>query len=185
MKKQALLLAAILGSGAAQAQTAEPFYVAVAGGSSHAGLECAGSTSCDKTDTGFKLVGGYHFGNGLSLEVGYLDFGKFVWRAGTETDTTKSKAFLVGGAYALPFNTDWGMNVRLGLAQVKTSGEAIDGAFRFTASDSKAKPYAGLGLTYAVSKSVKVELGIDATQGEIEGTKGTLRLISVGASFAF
>ncbi|PTT81964.1 hypothetical protein DBR42_17360 [Pelomonas sp. HMWF004] len=103
---------------------------------------------------------------------------------GIDTSTLRSKAIQVSVAYAPPFNTDWRKNVRFGLAQVKTSGEGIDGAFRVTASDSQAKPYVGLSLTYVVSKTVKVELGIDSTQGEIDGGKGTLRLLSLGASLA-
>lgn len=40
-------------------------------------------------------------------------------------------------------------------------------------------------LTYAISKTVKFELGVDSTQAEFAGEKGTLRLISLGATFAF
>ena len=36
-----------------------------------------------------------------------------------------------------------------------------------------------------VSKTVKFELGVDSTQAEIAGAKDTVRLISLGATFAF
>lgn len=77
------------------------------------------------------------------------------------------------------------MNFRLGVAQVKTKAEATLGNVRGSTSESKAKPYAGLGLTYAVSTNVELELGVDSTQGEIAGEKGNLRLISLGATFSF
>jgi OOP family OmpA-OmpF porin len=189
MKKQAFILAALIGAATAQAQSQTPasqsFYVTAAGGSTHANLDCTGSTACDKSDTGGKLVGGYQFGNGLSLEVGYISFGKFSARDNTLSLTLKSNAVLIGGAYALPLNNDWGLNLRLGLAQVKTTGDATMGAATGSVSKSKAKTYVGAGVTYAISPTVKIELGADSTQAEIEGEKGTLRMFSLGATFAF
>lgn len=185
MKKQAILLAALIGAASAQAQTAAPYYVTVAGGQSHFNVDCSGASSCDSSDTGVKLVGGYQFGNGLSLELGYIDFGKASARLGTSSQSLKANAFMLGGAYAMPLNSDWGLNVRLGLAQVKTKLDETTGALRDSASQSKAKVYAGFGVTYAATKTIKVDLGIDSTQGEVQGSKGTLRLISAGATFAF
>ena len=90
-------------------------------------------------------------------------------------------AITLGGAFALPLNTDWGLNLRLGVAQVKTKGEAPG----ISLSESKAKVYAGVGVTYAISPTVKLELGVDSTNAEIDGDKGSVRLISLGATFAF
>ncbi len=187
MKKHAFILAALIGAASAQAQTqsSENIYVTVAGGASRVNLDCTGTTGCDNSDTGVKLLGGYQLGNGLSVELGYVSFGKFSARDNIESLTLKSKAFLLGGAYNLPLNSDWGLNMRLGLAQVKTTGEVTRGAVRGSVSDSKPKTYVGFGVTYAVSKTVKIELGADATEAEIVDQKGTLRLFSVGATFAF
>jgi len=181
MKKHAIALAALIGAASAQAQV----YGTVAGGSSHLNVDCTGVTSCNSSDTGVKLVGGYGFGNGFSLEAGYISFGKFGAADGSIALTAKPTAFTLGGAFAIPFNPDWGMNVRLGMAQVKTKIDARNGSATGSDSESKAKVYAGVGLTYAVSKTVKFELGADSTQAEYAGEKGTLRLISLGATFAF
>jgi len=189
MKKQAIILAALIGAAGAQAQSAPQsspsFYVTAAGGSSQANLDCTGTTACDKSDTGVKLVGGYQFGNGLSLELGYISFGKFSARDNTLALTLKSKAILLGGAYALPLSSDWGLNMRLGLAQVKTTGDATSGSATGSVSKSKAKTYVGAGVTYAVSPAIKIELAADATEAEIAGQKGSMRLFSLGATFAF
>lgn len=181
MKKQAIILAALIGAASAQAQV----YGTVAGGASHINLDCTGAATCDTSATGLKLVGGYDFGNGLSLEAGYMSFGKFKAADSGVALTLKPTAFTLGGAYAMPLGTDWGMNVRLGVAQVKTKADATLGAASGSDSESKAKVYAGVGVTYAISKTVKLELGIDSTQAEIADEKGTLRLISLGATFAF
>jgi len=179
MKKQAIILAALIGAASAQAQSKEQFYVTAAAGSTHINIDCTGAASCDTSDTGGKLVGGYNFGNGFSVELGYVSFGK----GRVETVTLKPTAITLGGAFALPLNTDWGLNLRLGVAQVKTKGEVS--TLSGSVSESKAKVYAGVGVTYAISPTVKLELGVDSTNAEIVGEKGAVRLISLGATFAF
>ena len=63
--------------------------------------------------TGVKLVGGYEFGNGFSLEAGYIGFGKFSAADGTVGLTHNPTAITLGGAFALPRGSDRGRNVRL------------------------------------------------------------------------
>ncbi|MDR7335947.1 outer membrane beta-barrel protein [Roseateles asaccharophilus] len=186
MKNQIIAIAALLAAAAAHAQTTPAqVYVTVAGGSTHMAVDCTGATTCDKTTTGGKALVGYSFGNGFSLEGGYASFGKAVAADRTSSATIKPTALLLGGAFALPLGNEWGMNVRLGLAQVKTKASAAIGTQRGSVSESEAKAYAGIGLTYAVAQNVKLELAADSTQGEIAGEKGTIRLISLGATFAF
>jgi len=185
MKKQAIVLAALIGAASAQAQSNEQFYVTAAAGSTKLNADCAGTTSCDTSDTGGKLVGGYKFGNGFSVELGYVGFGKFKSTIGTLNSSIKPTAITLGGGYALPLNSDWGLNLRLGVAQVKTKLDQSQGAASGSTSESKAKVYAGVGVTYAISPTVKLELAADSTNAEIVGQKGAVRLISLGATFAF
>jgi OmpA-OmpF porin, OOP family len=181
MKKQAIILAALIGATSAQAQV----YGTVAGGSASIDVECAGTINCDTSDTGVKLVAGYNIGSGFSIEGGYISFGKARASLGASSETIKPTAFILGGAYALPFSPEWGMNVRLGLAQVKTKGIEVSSTQSVSTSESQASLYAGVGVTYAVSKTIKLELGVDSTQAEYAGDKGTVRLFSLGATFAF
>lgn len=185
MKKYALVIAAALAAGAAQADEPARAYLTVAGGSTHLNLDCDGATSCDKTDTGGKIVGGYSFGNGFSLEAGYWSLGKARGSDGTLSATIKPTAFTLGGAFSLPLSSEWGMNFRLGAAQVKAKVDGTIGAVTVSTSENNTKVYAGVGLTYTISPAVKLELGVDSTQLEFGGGKGTLRLVSVGATFAF
>lgn len=187
MMKHTFVLAALLGAACAHAQSPanEPLYVTIAGGATKLNLDCAGTTSCDTSDTGVKLVGGYNFGNGFSLELGYASFGKFRAADGSLGISVKPTAVLLGGAYAVPLGSDWGLNVRLALAQVKTKISAVSGSLSGSDSESKAKALAGVGVTYAVSKAIKLELGADSTQIEFAGEKGTVRLFTAGATFAF
>jgi OOP family OmpA-OmpF porin len=185
MKKQIIAIAALAAAAAAHADTQNPVYVSVAAGATHAAIECSGAAKCDASDTGGKAAIGYDFGNGFSLEAGYMSFGKFSASDATSSATLKPTAFTLGGAYAFPLGNEWGMNVRLGAAQVKTKGDATVGNQSGSTSETKTKVYAGVGLTYAISPTVKLELGLDSTEGQIAGEKGTLRLISLGATFAF
>ncbi len=186
MKKQAIILAALIGAASAQAQSGDKFYVTGAVGTTHLNIDCAGTTSCDSSDTGGKLVGGYKFGNGFSVELGYASFGKFSQSVGTLNYSLKPTAFTLGGAYALPLNTNWGLNLRLGVAQVKTKLDAsLAGVGSGSASESNTKVYAGVGLTYAIAPAIKLELGVDSTETEIGGQKGSTQLVSLGATFAF
>lgn len=181
MKKQAIILAALIGAASAQAQV----YGTVAAGASHLNVDCTGTTACDASGSGAKIVGGYAFGNGFSLEAGYVSFGKFRAADATASLEAKPSAFTLGGAFALPLGNDWGLNLRLGVAQVKTKVSAVVGTLSGSDSESKAKLYAGLGVTYAISQAVKLELGVDTTQAEYAGEKGNLRLVTLGATFAF
>ncbi|NCT82105.1 MAG: porin family protein [Comamonadaceae bacterium] len=185
MKKHAIVLATLLAAASAHAQSPSQAYVSLAAGATHFSVDCTGTTSCDTSDTGGKLAIGYAFGNGFSLEAGYMSFGKFKGADGAMSVTIKPTALTLGGAYALPLGTDWGMNVRLGIAQVKTKASATVGSLSGSDSESKAKVYAGVGLTYAVSQTVKLELGLDSTEAQFGGEKGTVRMVSLGARFAF
>lgn len=187
MNKQAIILAALLAATAAHAdQQPAHAYVGVAAGLSHLGIDCTGTTSCDKTGTGGKLVGGYDFGNGFGLEAGYVSFGKGSGSDSNYSASIKPTALMLGGVFALPLSNEWGMNFRLGAARVKSKVDGMLGAIRTpTESETRTKVYAGLGLTYALSQAVKLELAVDSTQGQIAGEKGTLRLVTVGATFAF
>jgi OOP family OmpA-OmpF porin len=181
MKKQAILLAALIGAASAQAQV----YGTVAGGATHINVECTGATNCDSSDTGIKLVAGYDLGNGFSIEGGYMTFGKARASDGNLSATLKPTAFVLAGAYAIPFSPEWGMNVRLGIAQVKTKISAALGTLNGSDSESKASVYVGVGATYAISKTVKLELALDSTKAEYAGEKGNVQLVSIGATFAF
>ncbi|RZL31232.1 MAG: hypothetical protein EOP35_22495 [Rubrivivax sp.] len=186
MKKQTIILAALVAAAAARADQQGNAYVTVAAGMSHLSIDCRGAASCDKNDTGGKAAGGYRFGNGFGLEVGYVNFGKGHGGDPVFATTIKPDALTLSGVFALPLSNEWGMNFRLGAARVKTKVDSVLGTVSGpTESETVTKPYAGVGLTYAVSPAVKLELAVDSTQGKAAGQTGSLRLVSIGATFGF
>jgi OOP family OmpA-OmpF porin len=185
MKKRIMVLAALLATSAAHAHQQAHAYLGFAAGLSRLSVDCAGTTTCDNTGSGGKLVGGYNFGNGFGLEAGYVSFGKARATISTVSGTIKPTAFTVGGVFALPLSELWGLNFRLGAARVETKGTFSLNTLQAAESQTKTKPYAGVGVTYAHSPTIKLELALDTTQIELAGQKGTQRLAALGVTFAF
>ena len=42
-----------------------------------------------------------------------------------------------------------------------------------------------MGLNYAITKTIKIELAADSTESEYAGEKGSIRLVTLGATFSF
>lgn len=160
-------------------------YVGIGAGASHLNGDCTGTTSCDTSGNSIKVYGGYGFGNGLSVELGYLDFGKATATVGGINGSIKTSGLLLGGAWRAAFSPDWGGSLRLGLANVKTEVNASGGGASGSASETTTQPYFGFGIDYALSKNAKVELGADFSRSEIQGSKGDVRAIGIGVRFDF
>lgn len=173
-------VAAMLLSTGAMAQG----YITVAAGQGHQEMDCTGIPTCDTTDTALKLVAGQLFPQGLSMEVGYLDFGKLRASNGFNTLEIRATALTLGGAYKMPFTSDFAANLRLGVASMTTKGK-LWGFVNASASETKTKPYYGLGLSYAFSKTVAAEVGADFSRAELEGDKADVRAVTMGLRFTF
>lgn len=188
MKKLSLVFAAALIAGAAHAGESDNKaygYVNVAGGRAHLNADCTGLSSCKTNSSATKLIGGYRFANGLGLEGGYVNFGKFSASDVGLAERLKASALTFGGIYTADFGHGWGLNLRLGMAQVRTKYNGVFGNSTVDASASTTKLYSGLGLQYAVTPSVKLELALDATKASFDDASGNLRLVTFGATFGF
>lgn len=188
MKKLSLVIATALVAAAAHAGEADnkgQGYVNVAAGRSHLNVDCSELSNCSTNSSGTKLIGGYRFANGLGLEGGYVNFGKFTASDPGQSERLKASALTFGGIYTAEMGSGWGLNLRLGMAQVKTKYNGVFGNSTVDASESATKLYSGLGLQYAVTPSVKLELALDATKASFDGATGNLRLVTFGATFGF
>lgn len=177
MKK--VFLAAILAAtaGAACAQG----YVGGVVGLTHYGVDCAGTTSCDKSDSGYKVYGGYEFNPNWAIEVGYTDFGKTEGAVGALSAEVEAQAISVVGVLRGQFSSDWAGVVRLGIASVKAK---LANNFGST-SETEAKAYAGIGLEYAINKAFKVTASADFTDVEVQDQTGGVKMLSLGLQYGF
>ena len=199
-------------AGAANAQTATPWYGGVSAGSTKSNvnpgevndyLRSLGygfpSTSANDKDTFYKLLLGYRFSPVVSLEGFYADLGKYSTRTtvtapfvGSVNADYKAKGYGVDLVLSAPMTPEFSVYGRLGILQAKTeatfsSGGSI-GLLANRGSKSKTAQHYGVGLQYDLNPSL-------ALRGEIETfrklgddtTGGELKVdvLSVGAIFRF
>lgn len=190
MKQLFLGAAALILSAAAGAET----YIGAAIGPSNVEANCNATTACDKSDTGYKIYGGYVLPQsplaGLALEVGYIDFGKAnaTYAFGLVERSTEASAVAFNAALRLKFTPALQGVGRLGLAYVegKDSGVNVIGLVQAgSKSESKIEPYIGLGLEFAINKQFKLTGSADFTSYDTGNDSGSARLLSIGAQYSF
>jgi OOP family OmpA-OmpF porin len=185
MKKIVLAsaLAALMGSASAQV------YVGGSFGFSQIEVDCTGADTCDKSDSSFKLYGGYQLNPTVALELGYIDFGKSAVSGysyyGYTTGDLSFTAVTINAALRAPFSPVLNGVLRLGVANVSTEAKGRVGIYAGSDSESATKPYLGLGLEYAFNKRLRGTLGADFTQGEIYGDSGSIRAFTLGVQYGF
>ena len=101
-------------------------------------------TSCDTSDTGYKVWGGYRFANQFAVELVYFDWGKakasgtldtiegrsrdVPMATGTFSGDLTAEGFGLGVAYFLPFSPQWSGVARLGVTQTTPRSPSPDWA---------------------------------------------------------
>lgn len=174
-------LAALAFSAAASAQG----YVVVSAGSSTLDVDCTGTTSCDDSGNGFKLLGGYKFQPNMAAEFVYFDFGKATASVGAANAEIKNSAFGGGLAYHQSIGANWPFVARLGIAQVKTTISGSVPGFSASDSESNIALYGGLGIGYRLSPAVSIDGTWDFSKSKYGDDSGNLSVISVGFTFWF
>ena len=183
MKK--ILLTALIAMAGSVGAHAEGIYVGVAAGGTNLDLDCNGAPSCDKSDTGFKLFGGYKLTENVAVEAHYADYGKAKLSGGGVSADVKLSGFGLGVAYLGDFAPDWNGVVRAGVARNKVKLDASSGVVSLSDSESKTKGYIGAGVGYKLTKEVALTAAIDYTQAEFDGDKVKATLYTIGVNYSF
>ncbi|MCW5636422.1 MAG: outer membrane beta-barrel protein [Rubrivivax sp.] len=180
----ALAAATCIAAGAAHAH-----YVGAGVGPSRIDINCAGTTSCDTTDTGFKVYGGFSLPGPFALEAVYFDWGK----AGSTSSPggvpatlgTEASGLGVGGAYFLLFG--WGQcTLRAGVAYNKADTTVTLAGVPSSSSHNHTAPYYGFGCAYPLAPSLWLTGEADFSRAQYTATdKANTRLISIGLRFHF
>jgi len=187
MKKQSTIALATLAFCAAAA--AQP-YGLVSVGTSRLNADCSGVASCDKTGTGFKLMGGYKFAPNWAGELGYFDYGKAKASDAGVSAEIRNSAFGLGLAFHQDLATDWNAVARFGLSRVKTKiTGSISGLGSGSDSDNNTAAYLGLGVGYKLSKTMSLDAAWDLTKSKFNkdgiDESGNINVISIGLTFGF
>lgn len=154
------------------------------GGASFYDVDCAGTTSCDKNDTSFKLYGGYNINPNFAIECGYTSLGKASASIGTLRADLKASGFEIAGVGKFPAAQNLELFVKLGLS-VMTGEAMIFGPVSGTAEEDSAELLAGFGLSYNINKQTAVRAEYETRNVKFPGDKATVGNFTVGVTFNF
>lgn len=186
MKKQCASALAILAFCTAAA--AQP-YGLVSVGASRLDLDCGGAASCDKTDVGFKVIGGYKVSPNWAAELGWFEYGKATASDPVDSVAIRNTAIGLGAAFHQDLTADWKAVARLGLARVETklSGSVSGVGYSFT--DNNTTPYLGLSVGYRLSKATSLDFSWDYGRSKFKNAgideSGSINVLSIGLSSGF
>jgi OmpA-OmpF porin, OOP family len=190
----ASIIAAALASPAAFAQVTGPGpYIGASVGASEYKIDnCIGT--CDKTDVGMKLFGGYMFTPFIGAELAYGSYGKAKVNANltapglppinadVELKSSGLSGFLVGQypiENFMPF-------VKLGFSYFDNEIDVkVPGYGSGSNSDTSAEFAWGLGVTYMFNKNFGLRGEYEYTDLKWEGEKQGLSFWSVGVQYNF
>lgn len=194
-------LALFGGASASFAAPTGPYYMDAVVGMSSFNIDCNGTSSCDDTDMGFRLGGGYKFDDTFGVTAGYLNFGK----ASSHTNVTlqtaagrfngavdlslKSSGPYIAGTLTMPLMSQLNFTGSLGgyYGMNKSSGTTCISNRCTNSSDkqNKIKPYVGLGLHYEVMKGLAIGGSVDVSQVDDGDDSNGVALIGASVRYSF
>ena len=183
-----IILATLALAASATAQAAD-WYVGGAVGQSDAKVDTTGTTSSDKTDTGYKLFAGARLSPNLAIEGGFADMGKASFSDGTTSGSLKLSAVYLDAVGILPLNPQWDLYGRLGLSSSNLKVTGSVGGATGSDSDRTVQPHFGLGGQYKLSKTVALRAEWERFRGKYDkngvSDSGNVDLFSVGVTIGF
>lgn len=158
------------------------------------GFAVTGTTD-DRTDTGYKLYGGYRFHRYFAVEGGYFNLGKFDFTAttvpaGTLTGNIKVQGLNLDLVGILPISDRFSAFGRIGVANARTkdsfSGTGAAAAFSTSRSERDTNLKVGLGLQYDFTYNLGMRLEAERYRiNDAVSARGNIDLISIGLVYRF
>lgn len=165
-------------------------YVGFGVGQSRAKLDCAGADICDKTDTAFRLYGGYQFNPNLALEAVYYDQGKARVTGsdpdlGTIGGDFKGQGVGLWGVFSAPMDAA-SFHVKLGVVSARIKLDATSSALgTASASERHTRGAWGLGASYAFTSNWVARLDYERFRVRFMDEKVSVDLVTLGAHYRF
>lgn len=156
--------------------------------------------SKDRTDTAWKLFGGYDFNKNLAIEAGYTDLGNPKYKyagvgilAGLSAQATADQtAWFVAAKGTLPISQQFNLFGKLGVTSnhLKVSMSASLPGFSGSASKTHTDALIGVGAEYLVTKNVGIRAEYEnygRFGGDVQNSTGRTKadVWSISASFKF
>lgn len=160
--KTALALAAAAGvlaggSAWAQARATAPvstagdlgFYAGLGAGSVKYDGACSGTTSCDDSDTGFKVFGGYNFNNMFGMELGWHDLGGVSVSTAAGTGNADVRGVELSGVARFPVTNAFSVFAKAGAFRWDVNARGVSGS-----SNTGTDWTWGVGLNYNFTRTM-------------------------------
>jgi OOP family OmpA-OmpF porin len=171
---------AFAGSALAQAQESA-WYLGASVGQGKATGSCSDlpTVSCDKTDSTWKLFGGYQFNRYIAAEGAYSDLGKRKTSGPGLSVEVKATAWELVGVGAYPIGSSgFAPYGKLGVYRTKAK---VSANVPTTGDDTHDDVTVGLGLRYDATKNISVR----AEWQRYNGSGSDLDVLSIGALWKF
>ena len=165
-------------------------YVGLGVGQARAKLDCTGADTCDRTDTAFRLYGGYQFTPNVALEAAYYDQGK---ARVTGTDPLlgsiggdfKGQGVGLWGVLAAPMEAA-SFYAKLGVVSSRIKLDATSSALgSASAAERHTRGPLGLGASYEFAPKWVARLDYERFRARFMDEKVSVDLVTLGAHYRF
>ena len=161
-----------------------------------AGQGITSSSSLERRDTVYSLVGGYQFNRNIALEGSYVNLGRFNYQstttapaAGSVTGRYGVRGFGVSAVGIVPLQQGFSIYGKAGLLLASTELEASPSAGIATGASSSRSTSGsfGFGLSYDFTKNIvgKAEWNRYTRVGDSNTGRGDVDLYTVGVAYKF
>jgi OOP family OmpA-OmpF porin len=171
----------------ASAQLDSGFYAGVGVGQGRVGLDCAGTLSCEKSDTASKGFVGYMFTPMFGIEGAYNDFGKA--KAGVNFNGTPVLVGLQPRAYALfgvaqfPVHDRAALFGKLGAAYVDSKATVALNNNSVGDNDTTTSVAGGVGAQFRIMNGLWIRTEWERVRAKFGDQSGNVDFLSLSLRF--
>lgn len=175
---------------AAAAAPAQSAYLGAAGGVTRHDVDCSGTISCDKSDSGYKAYAGFNVNPSFGIEALVYDVGTFsgtvnLAGVGLVNASFKTTGFGLVGVFNAPLGSSVDLIARLGAGSNKMKVSVTSGSQGGSDGETKVQLLWGVGLAYKITPSLSLRAEVDGTSASYADEKFQSTLFSLGLSVRF
>ena len=183
------LVAAAAACAFTAAASAQSYSIGIGGGTDRGRVDCVASFPCDRSATHFKLTGTWRFADAWDAQLAYIGAGRFqggdpIPAGGEFGGTFRLDGVALSAGYRWDFAPQWSAVARLGAASMRTRFEYAN-ALAGDVSESTVQPFAGIGIGYAITPTLRVGIDYDLTRFKVHTRNGSLRMLGLAAQYSF
>jgi hypothetical protein len=188
LKKNLLAVAIVISGLALSAGAFAQSYIGATAGSARADIDCAGATSCKKSDTALKVFGGYDITPMFAVEAGFFSLGTASANYSTASGKFEARGIEVSGLIKTPVMKGFIGFGKLGVAAIKAETTVTLGPDSGMLSKNSNQAVYGFGLMYQLHNDIRLRSEIESRKvkaANFDGSSATVVNFSIGLQAAF